>query len=545
MSTSYAAPPNRAYHKPPSSVGIQDGFDLYANPDPDSETTIALIKAPIVFSANSYSTPLTQPIGLAYLAAVLEKAQYRVQVVDCPGADPDHIQYTPSRQFKVQGLDLGEALSRIDPQSDIIGVTIMFSQEWPFIRDFIHGIRERFPHAKIVAGGEHITALPEFSLRDCPAIDYAILGEGELAFLELVHKLRSAQPANEVQGVACLDNGGFRTAQLSPRLAQVEGFPWPAWHLIDAHSYFKPNFTMGISHGRNMAMVATRGCPYQCTFCSSPTMWTTRYVMRPAVDVVNEIEHNIQEYGCNSIEFYDLTAIVKKEWVLEFTAELERRNLGITWQLPSGTRSESIDEQVIESMAKTGCEFVVYAPESGSQRSLDMIKKRVNLKNLQNSIRIAKRYGLVVKVNFIVAFPFETRQDILQTVLFVWKLALLNVDDCNISTFAAYPGSEIYEELIEGNELQKPDDEYFHSLITQFDFTVQKTVCRHVGAVEVLVYRILGMSVFYVLSYLRSPVRILRLLRLTRLLVGAKTWSPRSLFEQRVYDAIARFKTSV
>ena len=334
----------------PALFGIQDGFDLYANPDPDSETTIALIKPPIVFSANSYSTPLTQPIGLAYLAAVLEKAQYRVQIVDCPGADPDHIRYTPSRRFKVQGLDVGEALSRIDPHSDIIGVTIMFSQEWPFIREFMHRIRERFPRAKIVAGGEHITALPEFSLRDCPAIDYAILGEGELAFLELVHKLRSAQPANEVQGVACRDNGSFRTAQLSPRLAQVEGFPWPAWHLIDTHSYFRPNFTMGISHGRNMAMVATRGCPYQCTFCSSPTMWTTRYVMRPAVDVADEIEHNIQEYGCNSIEFYDLTAIVKKEWVLEFTAELERRNLGITWQLPSGTRSESIDEQVIASI---------------------------------------------------------------------------------------------------------------------------------------------------------------------------------------------------
>ena len=171
-------PPNRSYHKPPSSVGIHDGFSLYANPDPDSETTIALIKLPIVFSANSYSTPLTQPIGLAYLAAVLEKAQYRVQMVDCPGADPDRIQYTPSRRFKVQGLDMEEALNRINPQSDIIGVTIMFSQEWPFIREFMYRIRERFPRARIVAGGEHITALPEFSLRDCPAIDYAIMGEG-------------------------------------------------------------------------------------------------------------------------------------------------------------------------------------------------------------------------------------------------------------------------------------------------------------------------------------------------------------------------------
>jgi radical SAM superfamily enzyme YgiQ (UPF0313 family) len=294
---------------------------------------------------------------------------------------------------------------------------------------------------------------------------------------------------------------------------------------------------MGISRGRNMALVATRGCPYQCTFCSNPTMWTTRYVMRPAKDVVDEIEHNVRVHGCNSVDFYDLTAIVKRDWILEFTDELERRNLDVVWQLPSGTRSESIDEEVVERLARTGCEFLVYAPESGSKRTLKRIQKRVDLDSMQASIRAAIRAGLVIKTNFIVGFPAETRWDMLQTLWFVWKLAWMKVDDCNISSFAPYPGSKIYDELIENDELDLPSDSYFQNLITQFDFTVQKTVCRNASSLEILLYRVMGMSVFYALSYLRVPSRIARLLRM---FFAGTPPAPRSLFEQRVYDVLAR-----
>jgi anaerobic magnesium-protoporphyrin IX monomethyl ester cyclase len=98
-------------------------------------------------------------------------------------------------------------------------------------------------------------------------------------------------------------------------------------------------------------------------------MWTTRYIMRSVGDVVDEIADHIKKYRVNSINFYDLTAIVKRDWILAFIAELEHRDIHITWQLPSGTRSESLDDEVIKGLARTGCEFLVYAPESGSQRS--------------------------------------------------------------------------------------------------------------------------------------------------------------------------------
>ncbi len=533
----YAPPKNFNYIKPVYPLETSDAFSMFANPEAYSHRPITLIKPPIIFSKNSYSTPLTMPLGLTYMGAVLEKAGYKVKIIDCPGLDPSRITQTHDGRFKVQGLDKATSIELIDPETDVVGISVMFSQEWPFIRHYIRRIRKAFPQVTIVVGGEHPTAMPEYTLRDCPEIDFIIAGEGEMAFLELVHKLRLGESAKSVSGVAYLDKDQFRQSGLAPRVVDIKDMPRPAWHLINVESYFQPNFTMGIGHGRNIAMLATRGCPYQCTFCSNPTMWTTRYVMRPVKDVVDEIAAYIEKFGVNSIDFYDLTAIVKREWILEFIDELEKRKIKIVWQLPSGTRSESLDEEVIRGLAKTGCEFLVYAPESGSKRTLDTIKKRVNLTNLTKSIATALRYGIVVKVNFIIGFPFETRSDIWKTLLFVWKLGWMKADDCNISTFSPYPGSELFDELAKENVFGRINDAYFEGLITQFDFTLPKTFCRHVSAFEILIYRITGMSGFYVLSYLRKPGRLVRLIKA---LFQKGPFQPRSLFEQRVYDLVAR-----
>jgi radical SAM superfamily enzyme YgiQ (UPF0313 family) len=274
-------------------------------------------------------------------------------------------------------------------------------------------------------------------------------------------------------------------------------------------------------------------------------MWTTRYVMRPASEVVDEIEHYIKKYQINSVDFYDLTAIVKKQWVLDFTNELKRRNLDIVWQLPSGTRSEALDEEVISRLADTGIKFLVYAPESGSKRILNEIKKKVNLGKLTQSVSFAMKNKIVTKINFIIGFPNEKRLDILKTLLFMWKLALMKVNDCNLSVFSPYPGSEIYDELRKSSIIPEINDAYFESLITQFDFTASKSYCRDIGTFELSSYRIIGMSVFYGLSYIRCPGRLLRLIRLSRISISTtKAFEPDSMFEQRIFDYISRKKLS-
>ncbi|MBI4227686.1 MAG: B12-binding domain-containing radical SAM protein [Candidatus Omnitrophica bacterium] len=526
----------------PSPRGVERPFADYVrqfgNPAPDTDATVVLIKPPIVFSAKAYSTPVTMPIGLAYLAAVLERARYRVRLIDCPGEAMDQIRRVGQGPYQVQGLTVDETIRRIPASVAIIGVSVMFSQEWPCVRAFVARLREAFPKARVVLGGEAVTALPEYTLRDSPAIDGLVLGEGELAFLQVCHAMLAGQPWDQVPGVAFLRDGAFVTTGLSPRLTNLHDYPWPAWHLVPVEAYFRPNFTMGPSRGRNIGVLATRGCPYSCTFCSNPSMWTTRYVMREPEDVVEEIQTYIARYGVNCIDFYDLTAIVKKEWIVKFCQTLVARRLTISWQLPSGTRSEALDAETLDLLYRTGCRYLVYAPESGSPDVLTAVKKKLSLTRVTGSIREAKRRGLVVKINLIIGFPFEHRRAMWKSVAFAWRMAWSGVDDCNIATFTPYPGSELFRELVASGEIPALNDAYFESLLTQFDFTVPKSLCRHVGAAELLLYRVLGMAVFYALTYLRRPSRLWALRRAA----AAERFEARSLFEQRVSDLFRRHR---
>lgn len=520
----------------PDEREFSDAYSVFAAPR-DRAVTVQLVRPFAVHSRNTYSAPVTPPIGMAYLGAVLEKAGYSVSVLDGLGDAINHLERSDCGRFQIQGLPQDDLVARIDPACDVIGISLMFSQEWFLHRLFVDAVRNRNPDAVIVLGGEHPTAMPEFILESCTAVDAVVAGEGEMTMLELVHRVAAGGDLGQIPGVFTRAPDGSIVANgLSRRIKHLDDIPRPAWHLLNLDNFAIDNWTMGISKGRNLPIVATRGCPYQCTFCSNPTMWTTRYLMRDPKDVVDEIEFLHSEYGATSIDFFDLTAIVKREWTLDFCSELERRGLAISWQLPSGTRSEALDEETLSAMKRTGCDFVVYAPESGSAETLRLIKKKVKLDRITESIRTATRAGLVVKVNLIIGFPEERWRNVLATYWFAVRLALFGAADVNISTFCPYPGSEIYRDLRECGELPPPSDDYFRNLAVQFDFTSEFSVCRHVSGRALSLVRFFGHSTFYVLAYLTHPRRLARLASSA----FSEKFQPYNLFEQRVHDFIVR-----
>ena len=186
---------------------------------------------------------------------------------------------------------------------------------------------------------------------------------------------------------------------------------------------------------------------------------------------------------------------------MEFCREISRRNLRFSWQLPSGTRSEAIDAEVLAAMASSGCRNMTYAPESGSASVLAAIKKKVKLSNLYESIRYAKREKIFVKCNLIIGFPLETRWDMMLTVWASVRFAFLGVDDCGLYTYSPYPGSELYGYLLKNGMIAKVDRKYFESLMTFMDISQPTNYCENVGAKEIAFYRLLGLSLFYGLSY--------------------------------------------
>jgi radical SAM superfamily enzyme YgiQ (UPF0313 family) len=519
---------------------VESAFEIYKAPA-DDRRVVQICRPFSVLSAKTYSAAMTLPIGVAYLAAVLEKAGYRTSILDALGEDIFEVRTSDCGTYNFQGLNSDELVDRIDPNAVILGVSMMFSQEWVPHREFINKVRARYPKLIIVAGGEHPTALPEYVLRDCPAINFLVAGEGEMTFLELVHAIFRGKDPSHVPGVSYLDrSGAFVTNGLSRRIAHINELPRPAWHLFKVENYHSGNWTMGISSGRNMPILGTRGCPYQCTFCSNPTMWTTRYTMRDPKDVVDEIEFLVKDYGARSIEFFDLTAIVKKEWILGFCDELKKRKLDVSWQLPSGTRSEALDDETLQAIYDTHCRLLVYAPESGSPETLKLIKKKLNLERLTASVRKAVKIGHTVKINMIIGFPHETLRNVIGSILFGIRMAWIGIDDCNLSVFTPYPGSQLYDELLAAGRIPPPDDEYFRNLLVQFDITKAMSHTPHVSGRALAFWRVVGVASFYLTVYLCHPRRLIRLLK--SLTKKGDRFEPNNIIEQRVYDLIVRLK---
>jgi len=498
---------------------------------------ILLVRPPSVFSASTFSAPVTMPLGNAYLSANLLKHGHLVTNLDALGEDINHIGLSYHPRVRYRGLSTQKILDRITERPDGVGVSVMFSQDWPHIEDMINAIHAKFPDVPIVAGGEHPTAAGEYVLRSCPAVTHVALGEGEETIVEWADWLDGRRRLEHVGGIQYLDaEGNLKSGAKRDRIRNVDVLPWPAWHLFDLEPYFRVGEGHGVERGRSMPLTATRGCPYQCTFCSSPFMWTTRYVMRAIPDVVDEIEYYMKTYRADNIDFFDLTAIIKKEWTLSFCAEIKRRGLKLTWQLPSGTRSEAMDAEVLAAMASAGCSNVTYAPESGSPRTLKEIKKKVKLPRLFESIRHAKRNGIFVKCNLIIGFPREMRWDMLQTVWVAIRSAVLGVDDVGIYAYSPYPGSELYQYLRDTGAIPKMDRDYFTSLMTFMDLKQSSNYCENVGEAEIAAYRLIGMCAFYGLSYLLRPMRILRTIR------NYRVHRSDTVFEERLFALLRRNK---
>lgn len=507
-------------------------------------TSVALVRAPLLSRVGALNNEAVPHIGLAYLAGALRAAGHAVAIIDGIAEGLNCVFPWPGHpEFRLQGITPDDLVARIPAAAEVIGVTSMFSAEWVLLRELIGKIRERFPQALIVAGGEHFTALPEYSLNDCPALDVIVKGEGEATLLALIEAWRAGN-MSDVEGV-CLRNadGTFRDNGALPRIREPDTIPWPYWPDGYLEKFWAAGKSYGIRSSRDVPLLATRGCPYRCTFCSSPQMWSTRYVMRDVEDVIAEIKHYIEHYGATSFQLYDLTAFTRKRWTVEFCRRLLEEKLDIRWSLPSGTRSEVLDAEVLALLKQTGCDYIAYAPESGAATTLQRIKKRVRLDRMIASIREAKRAGLTVRTNLIIGFPDETRGEIFETLRFGLKMAAIGVDEVPLFIFSSYPGTEIFRDLRERGEVTL-DDAYFLSLVSlngKFsNLLPQGVTARNVSRFELASLRLTFMLLNYALGYVLYPRRILRTLR--NLITGQAS---ATVLENRLQDALKQARGGV
>jgi radical SAM superfamily enzyme YgiQ (UPF0313 family) len=258
-------------------------------------------------------------------------------------------------------------------------------------------------------------------------------------------------------------------------------------------------------------------------------MWGTYYNMRDPDDVIEEIEFYINKYGTRSFDFYDLTAIIKKDWIISFAKKLIIKDLNIIWQIPSGTRSEAIDKEVAYYLYKSGCRNITYAPESGSEEILKIIKKKLSLKSMLESISYSSSENMNIKINFMIGFPGETHKNIMESLWFLIKASWNGVNDMSPAIFSPYPGSKLFSQLEEEGKININDEQYFVNLVLSDSFWSIHFYNDKLKTWHLRFYLALYIIVFYSSNYIFRPIRFFKTIR--------NLWTNK--FESRAEAALA------
>ena len=465
-----------------------------------------LLRFPTVMPEGQFNvSSVAPPLSLACLAAYAELHGFPVTVVDCLGEAPEHVGTLGGKRLKYRGLSPENMLARIPPGTDVIGISCMFSSEWPFYREMLAGLRRAFPGAVLIAGGEHVSALPELVLAQAPGLDLAVIGEGEETLRELLEAISRGAGTGGGNGIAFRRGASIVITPQRERL-RAGDLPLPAWDAVPIENYFKAKVSHGPYLGRTLPVLASRGCPYACRFCSNARMWGARHEQRPPEDVVREIELYVEKYNVQCVDFYDPSPVTGRQWLRDFCGLMLARKVKARWQMASGTRVESLDEELVALAGAAGCRYLGFAPESGSPETLRAVDKKLDLADLHRAVKAARKHKLGVKANLVIGFPGETRRQIFRTLLLQLRLALAGVSDAPIFQFSPYPGSAYFEDLRRRKLIPELNDAYFNSLGLNLFSGNRNRYCGAAGPLELSLYQLSGTLLFYAVHYLTHPL---------------------------------------
>ena len=476
---------------------------------------VVLIRTPTVLPITSVTAQQGVPsLALAYLGAALKRAGHAVTYVDSVGERLGSSRSFGENGLTLSGLDIGEILARIPRNPDVIGVSCLFSNDWIYARRILAAIHAEFPAARIVVGGEHVTGDFGTVLGACPFLSCCVLGEGEQTLVEVVKAFSGAGNLHDVPGIAYRATDGriVKTAARG-RVAKVDEIAWPDWDSVPLIPYLDAGLGMAIQGVRSMPMLGSRGCPYRCTFCSAPKMWDAAWKPRRDIDqIVAEARHYIQKFGIDHLEFYDMSPSIDRHWLEAFCDAIG--TLGVTWNFPSGMRSESLSEGLLRKLRKSGCYKMTFPIETSSPRLIRALKKNTKPEKMLPLVRHAVRVGLITKANFIWGVPDQRIRDILRDWVFLVRLAFAGMHDVTCFAFVPYPGSELHDELVAAGKIDKgPGYERFLAFNVYNNPLRMKSWSVHIRDRHLTGWSLGGMALFYSAQYLLHPGRIPGLFR--------------------------------
>ncbi len=409
---------------------------------------ILLIHPPCSIS-KSYTKEIQPPLGLGYIAAVLEK-KFMVKVLDA-AVEGWHTEVPEGKDRIRYGLsfdEIKEAIFSYGP--DVVGISCLFSMQAHNAHKVAQLAKQVNKNIITIMGGAHPTVLVGKVLED-ENIDYVVLGEGEYSTLKLLNFINEGKDINLIDGIGFRKDNKKIINKKTTFIENLDDLPFPARHLLNMEKYFQINMPHGVTTRRspNTSMITSRGCPAECIFCAIHPIWGKKFRARSAENVIKEIKHLKEKYGVREIQFEDDNLTFDKKRALEIFDMMISENLEMLWTTPNGVALWAMDDAVLLKMKQSGCYRLCLALESGDKDVLHkIINKPLDLKKAKHLIALAYKYGFETDAFFVIGFPGETKEQIRRTFKFARSLKVSNV---NYYIATPYSGTRLYDVCVKDN----------------------------------------------------------------------------------------------
>lgn len=370
------------------------------------------------------------PLGLSYIAASLGGNGHSVRLIDC--------------DIQENYLEEIESTCR-EFQPELVGFYVM---TWTFLQadGLAKIIKSRLPRTKLVAGGPGINCLPHQSLK-YGEFDFGVIGEGEKTIIELTEAIKNNQDFKKIAGLAYKEGEEIIINDSRPLIENLDSVPFPARDLLPLKKYFdiftrEKYFT---------TIIATRGCPYNCTFCDRKNRMGETWRMRSPENIIKEIKEINEKYGIKEFMFFDDNFIVRKDWVFKLCDEILKEKLDIRWEIRA--RADTIDLAIAQALKKAGCYRIRIGFEAGDNQVLKILQKGITVEQSLECAKICKKAGIEIFGYFMMGSPYETKETIEKTLNLALKI---NPDFAVFSKTILIPGSELFYWAVKEN-LISPD----------------------------------------------------------------------------------------
>lgn len=392
------------------------------------------------------------PLGLGYIAAVLRASGFEVMIYNAEKGPEEkkfvsfgnlsrlrlHEKYLAALENKSHYV--WEEIRRIltDYHPDVLGIGTM-SVTYPAALKIAAISKELNPKCVTVLGGPHPTALPDEVLNH-NLVDFVVRGEGEDTIVELCDVLRKAgKDFQSIDGLSFKKDGGIVHNKERKLIEDLDRLPFPARDLVMFKDlYLYPNNRMN-------SLIASRGCPYDCTFCQARFLWKRRVRFRSVENIIQELKEIKGAYHPEKATFWDDSFTVKKQFVIDLCRRMREEKIYFEEGWNCETRVDIVDKELLRVMKDGGCSEVYIGIESGSEKILKAIHKNISVEQVLKAANLLNRMGFTWLAFFMIGFPDETRDDIELTKKLMRKL---KADRINLCIFTPYPGSELYNQVV-------------------------------------------------------------------------------------------------